>query len=214
MMRLENSDESELLLTIPYTLANKDNMVAWLAVRNEWENYGKLQIYKFPKDINIYGPMQVENRINADMNISKELNLWSQGGSKVIRGNMIVVPIENSVLYVEPIYITSSNKTTLPELKQVVVAYDEKIVMEATLDKALYALFGERAPEVQADISTGDGQGDVNAEVPSYSSVAQRVVEEFERVKKATGESDWSAFGEAMEALEASVDSLKESISD
>lgn len=157
--------------------------------------------------------MQVENRINADMNISKELNLWSQGGSKVIRGNMIVVPIEESVLYVEPIYITSSNKTTLPELKQVVVAYDEKIVMEATLDKALYALFGERVPEPENITSVPDGQGNEQP-LPSYDSVAQRVVEEFEKVKKATGESDWSAFGEAMEALESSVNSLKESIAD
>ena len=216
MMRLEGSDEEELLLTIPYTLANKDNMVAWLAVRNEWENYGKLQIYKFPKDINIYGPMQVENRINADMNISKELNLWSQGGSKVIRGNMIVVPIENSVLYVEPIYITASNKTTLPELKQVVVAYDEKIVMEANLDKALYALFGERAPENQNIVDDGGGQNaaDDDYELPSYDTVAKRVVEEFEKVKKASGDSDWTAFGEAMESLESSVESLKKSISD
>ncbi len=212
MMRLENESRPELLLTIPYTLSNKDNMVAWLAVRNEWENYGKLQVYKFPKDINIYGPMQVENRINSDANISKELNLWSQGGSQVIRGNMIVVPIENSVLYVEPIYITSSNKTTLPELKQVVVAFDEKIVMKNNLRDALYALFNEKAP-----VNTQIGEitdEPVNDKPVTYQSAAQKVIEEFENVKKANAENNWNAFGESMNVLEQSINELKKSLED
>ncbi len=206
MMRLENAKDEELLLTIPYTLSNKDNMVAWLAVSNEWDNYGKLQVYKFPKDINIYGPMQVENRINSDMQISKELNLWSQGGSQVIRGNMIVVPIEKSILYVEPIYIASSNKTTLPELKQVVVAYDEKIEMKATLQEALYALFGESAPE-KPDQST-QYQGE------SYQTIANKVIAEFDKVKKASAENDWNAFGNSLRSLEGSVEELRKSIND
>lgn len=212
MMRLDGADEEELLLTIPYTLANKDNMVAWLAVCNEWDNYGKLQVYKFPKDINIYGPMQVENRINSHMDISKELNLWSQGGSQVIRGNMIVVPIENSILYVEPIYIASSNKTTLPELKQVVVAYDEKIVMKTNLQEALYALFGERAPE-NVEISTEDKPEEQEA-LPLYETAAQQVIAEFEKVKKASSENNWSEFGDSLNALEISVEELKKSIND
>lgn len=210
MMCLENEAETELLLTIPYTLSNKDNMVAWLAVCNEWENYGKLQVYKFPKDINIYGPMQVENRINSDANISKELNLWSQGGSQVIRGNMIVVPIENSILYVEPIYITSSNKTTLPELKQVVVAYDEKIVMRSSLSDALYALFGEKVP-AKATEEEPAGKEQKN-EAVTYDTAAKKVVEEFENVKKANADNDWNAYGDAMDALEKSVEELKKSL--
>lgn len=208
MMRLENESEEELLLTIPYTLANKDNMVAWLAVKNEWGNYGKLQVYKFPKDKNIYGPMQVENRINSDMEISKELNLWSQGGSKVIRGNMIVVPIDDSILYVEPIYIASSNKTTLPELKQVVVAYDEKIVMEANLEKALYALFGEAVPE-KTDAAT---EGQPQDGTLTYDDAAKAVIEHFENVKAASSANSWSEFGQSMDALENAVDELKKSI--
>ncbi len=204
MMRLENADEEELLLTIPYTLANKDNMVAWLAVSNEWDNYGKLQVYKFPKDINIYGPMQVENRINSDMEISKALNLWSQGGSQVIRGNMIVVPIGKSILYVEPIYIASSNKTTLPELKQVVVAYDEKIVMKANLQEALYALFGESTPQIP--------ETSVSDENTNYESVASRVIAEFDKVKKASSENDWNAFGNSLKALEGSIEELRKSV--
>ena len=211
MMRLDGESEDELLLTIPYTLTNKDNMVAWLAVRNEWDNYGKLQVYKFPKDINIYGPMQIENRINADMNISKELNLWSQGGSKVIRGNMIVVPIENSVLYVEPIYIASSNQKALPELKQVVVSYDEKIVMKSTLTDALYALFNEKAPEIQ-EVGDEQTESEVQQNTITYETAAEKVIAEFENVKKANAENNWNAFGEAMNALEENINELKESL--
>ncbi len=219
MMQLEDEEEEELLMSIPLTLANKDNMVAWFAVRNEWDNYGKLQVYKFPKDINIYGPLQVENRINADMSISKELNLWSQGGSKVIRGNMIVVPIENSVLYVEPIYISSNNETTLPELKQVVVAYDEKIVMKGTLSEALYALFGERVPETGLNTAPETGHDATENEspaetTPSYETAARRVIEEFENVKNANAQSDWTKFGQSMESLEKSVEELKKSLTD
>ncbi len=210
MMKLENEDSEELLLTIPYTLANKDNMVAWLAVRNEWDNYGKLQVYKFPKDINVYGPMQVENRINADMEISKELNLWSQGGSKVIRGNMIVVPIKNSIMYVEPIYITSSNQSALPELKQVVVVYDEKIVMKSSLNDAIYALFGEKAPTE----SVVENPEIKEEEVITYDDAAKAVVEGFKKVKDATSQNDWSGFGEAMKSLEKSVAELENSITE
>ncbi len=210
MTKLSGQSEEELLLTIPYTLANKDNMVAWLAVQNEWESYGKLHIYKFPKDVNIYGPMQVENRINADMQISKELNLCSQGGSQVIRGNMIVVPIRNSILYVEPIYIASSNKTTLPELKQVAVAFDEKIVMKSTLQDALYALFGEKAPEDKGEITIAES--DENDGVLTYEEIAKAVISKFESVKDATASSNWTEFGESMTALEKSIEELKETV--
>ena len=205
MMRLDNEEEEELLMTIPYTLINKDNMVAWFAVRNEAENYGKLQIYKFPKDINVYGPMQIENRINAHAEISQELNLWSQGGSKVIRGNMIVVPINNSILYVEPIYIASSNQSTLPELKQVVVAYNEKIVMKSSLGEALYALFGESVPDDEDNEIIFD-------EGLSYESVAQKVIDEFRRVKESSQNNDWSMFGNSMSELEKRINELEKSI--
>ncbi len=212
MVRLEGRQSEELLLTIPYTLSNKDNMVAWLAVQNEWDNYGKLHIYKFPKDVNIYGPMQVENRINADMQISKELNLWSQGGSQVIRGNMIVVPVENSILYVEPIYIASSNKTTLPELKQVAVAYDEKIVMRSTLEDALYALFGEKAPQDTDVPATQEPQPDDG--ILTYDEIAKAVISRFESVKNATSNGNWKDFGDSMTALEKSIEDLKGTINE
>lgn len=213
MMKLEGKEEPELLLTVPYTLTNKDNMVAWFAVCNEWDSYGRLQVYKFPKDINVYGPLQIENRINSDMDISKELNLWSQGGSKVIRGNMIVVPIDDSVLYVEPIYIASSNQSTLPELKQVVVAYDEKIVMKKSLEEALYALFNEKAPMTPEETQKPQDEEQPEANL-TYEDVAKKVVEGFRRAKQANAEGDWSGFGESMEALEKSINELEKSVTE
>lgn len=212
MMRLEGRDEPELLLTVPYTLTNKDNMVAWLAVCNEWNNYGRLQVYKFPKDINVYGPLQIENRINSDMNISKELNLWSQGGSTVIRGNMIVVPIENSLLYVEPVYIASSNQSTLPELKQVVVAYDEKIVMKSSLEEALYALFGESVPADNDDSGQGQQDGTVPQDAVDYNTAAKKVVDAFRNAKKANADGNWTEFGQSMDDLEDWIEQLEKSI--
>src|SRR5699024_7391300 len=119
-MKLPDSDKEESLLMHPYTPNNRHNMTAWMGVRNDGDNYGDLFVYRFPKQKNVYGPQQIENRINQDSTISQQLNLWSQGGSEVIRGNMLVIPIEDTILYVEPIYIESSNESSLPEVKQVV----------------------------------------------------------------------------------------------
>ena len=211
-MKLDGGERDELLLTIPYTLSNKDNMVSQLAVRNEYENYGQLYIYKFPKDINVYGPMQIENRINSDTEISSALTLWSQGGSKVIRGNILVVPVKNSIIYVEPLYITSNNKSTLPELKQVIVAYNEKIVMKSNLQEALYALFGKDVPKDEnAEIVLPDGEDFSNSSI-SYSEAARAVVESYNKLKDASSKGSWQDMGGYMAELEESVKKLENEI--
>src|SRR5699024_10914610 len=112
-MKLDEEEEEEFILMIPFTPKNRQNMIAWMGVRNDGEHYGDVFVHRFPKQKNVYGAQQIENRINQDSHISQQLNLWSQsqGGSKVIRGNMLVIPIEDTVLYVEPIYIESSNET-------------------------------------------------------------------------------------------------------
>src|SRR5699024_12333239 len=104
-------------------------MVAWMVARNDGDYYGDLFLYRFSKQRNIYGPQQIENRINKNSNISQQLNLWSQGGSEVLRGNLLVIPIGDTVMYVEPIYIESSNESSLPEVKQEELAYIEQIVL-------------------------------------------------------------------------------------
>ncbi len=212
LMRVEDEKEDELLLTVPYTLKNKDNMVAQLSVRNSWNNYGHFVVYKFPKDMNVYGPMQIENRINADTEISSALTLWSQGGSKVIRGYMMIVPIKNSLLYVEPLYISSNSETSLPELKQVIVVYNEKVVMKNTLSEALYAIFGKSVPEnFDEVINENDSE---NVEVPqggeiTYNEAANAVIQNFKAVKEASGNGNWEDFGKYMSELEKAVNELE-----
>src|SRR5205085_10909011 len=126
----------------------RDIMIGWLAARSDQPLYGKMVVYKYPKDTVIYGPFQIETRIDQDATISQQFSLWSQAGSQVIRGNMLTIPIGQSNLYVEPIYL-QSRENPLPELKRVVVATGSRIVMEATLDQALARLFNTNAPAAQ-----------------------------------------------------------------
>ncbi len=181
--------DEELVLMIPYTLTNKDNMVAWLAVRSEGDQYGKMVLYKFPKGINVYGTMQIENRIDQEPDISREMTLWDQGGSAVIRGNLLVIPVNNSILYVEPVYITADNESSLPEMKRVVVAYGEQIVMERTLDDALKAIFGTKRPVIT---DTGE----------DVQSLIERALSTFENYKISLQENEWENSGKNLKDLD------------
>ena len=116
-------------------------MTSLLVGRSDYENYGKMLIYRFTKDRTIDGPMMIESRIDQDSTISPQFTLWGQEGSSVLRGNVIVVPIEDTLLYIEPIYIQADNKNAIPEMKRVIVAYNDKIVMEENLDDALKRIF-------------------------------------------------------------------------
>ncbi|WP_019850501.1 UPF0182 family protein [Desulfitobacterium sp. PCE1] len=161
VMQLPGSDHPELILMIPFTPSSsssniRNNMVAWLAARMDGEYYGELRLYKIPKNSEVDGPLQVELRIDQDPEISKQLALWGQRGSSVIRGNLLVLPIANSFLYVEPIYLQSEKGGSTPEMKRVVVAYGDKIVMSETFEEALAQLFGVRlklSPPPQANVS-------------------------------------------------------------
>jgi len=134
IMRLPGEEREEFLLMVPFTPRGtkenpRNNMIAWLCARCDGENYGHLLVFRFPKQELVYGPMQIEARINQDPYISEQLTLWQQEGSRVIRGNLLVIPIKNSLLYVEPLYLTAE-RSALPELKRVIVAYGQKVVME------------------------------------------------------------------------------------
>lgn len=144
IMKLPDREE-EFLLMVPFTPSKKDNMIAWMAGVCDGDDYGRLIVYEFPKQKLVYGPMQIEQRIDQDTTIAPQISLLSQGGAEVLRGNMIIVPVENSILYVEPIYVRSSGKdeTMLPEVKKVIVAYKNKIVMRNNLDDALKGIFLE-----------------------------------------------------------------------
>lgn len=140
-------EQAEFALILPFTPKGKPNMTSLLVARNDGDQYGKVFVYRFPKDKTIQGPIMIESRIDQDSVISPQFTLWGQQGSTVLRGNVIVVPIENSLLYVEPVYIQSDNENSLPEMKRVIVAYGDKIYMEQTLQQGLDKLFGAAVKE-------------------------------------------------------------------
>ncbi len=146
LMKLPGSDQLEYLLMTPFTPQNRNNMISWMAAKCDFPEYGKMLVYQLPKDKLIYGPMQIEAMIDQNTSISQQLTLWNQKGSKVIRGNLIAVPIENSFLYVVPLYLTAEG-TDFPQLKRVIVISGDKVAMEPTLDKAIQAVFGTQQPE-------------------------------------------------------------------
>jgi len=159
--QLPGKEKAEYLLMRPFTPVGKNNMVSWLAARNDGENYGKLVAYKFSKESLVYGPMQIESRIDQDTRISQLLSLWSQRGSRVIRGNLLIIPIDDSILYVEPIYLQAET-SELPEMKRIVVSYNNKLVMAETLNQALAQIFGEQSvdetkEQVQENLPSADG---------------------------------------------------------
>jgi uncharacterized membrane protein (UPF0182 family) len=137
---LPNVSFEEFILLLPYTPKQRTNLIAWLAARSDGENYGKLVLYNFPKERLIYGQEQIEARINQDPVISQQISLWNRQGSRVIQGNLLIVPIEQSLLYVEPIYLEAT-QNSLPTLVRVVVAYENRIIMAPTLEQALQGIF-------------------------------------------------------------------------
>jgi hypothetical protein len=145
VMRLPEESKAEYIYMVPFTPRGKDNLAAWMVARNDGAEYGRLRVYRLSRQRLVFGPVQIENRINQNTDISRQLSLWDQRGSRVIRGDLLVIPIEESLLYVQPIYLQAEGGR-IPELKRVVVAYENQVVMGETLDSALAELFGGAAP--------------------------------------------------------------------
>ena len=165
MMRLPGDPRAEFFLMLPMVPSQRENMIAWLAARCDPPDYGKLIVYEFPKDKLVYGPFQIEARINQNTEISQQISLWNQMGSRVIRGNLLVVPIENSILYVSPMYLRAESGQ-LPELKRVIAAYGDRVVMEETLPAALAALFKESVPAAPLPARAGASPSVPRTRVP------------------------------------------------
>ena len=225
IFKLPEESEEEFLLTVPYTPNRLNNMIAIFGARSDGENYGQLVLYQLPKDQNIYGPMQIEARIDQNEVISQSLTLWGEGGSTVIRGNLLVIPMNNSLLYIEPLYIRAANSESPPEVKQVIAAFGDDIVMESTLEEALTRLFGEGTPTVpvSADPEERDETPGTETPVPSPAAplpddLADASVTEliraandaFEAAQQASREGDWAAYGDALERLEQILQQLNQ----
>ena len=204
IMRLPGEPQAEFFLMIPMVPSRRDNMIAWLAARCDAPDYGKLIVYEFPKDKLVYGPFQIEARINQNTEISQQLTLWNQMGSRVIRGNLLVIPIENSILYVSPLYLRAEYGH-LPELKRVIAAYGEHVVMKETLSEALSALFVE--PGHQATAS-----GPVIG-APQANS-AQEALDRYNQAMEHLRSGDWAGFGSQLEAMRGILEKLSRPSSD
>ena len=164
IMKLPGEEKAEFIQMVPLTPRRKDNLAAWMVARSDGEHYGRLFVFRFPKQKVVFGPRQVVARINQDQVISPQITLWNQQGSQVIQGTLLVIPIEESLIYVRPLYLQSAGGR-IPELKRVIVAYQNQIVMDTTLEAALDRLFGPGAAAGMraADRRAGTGQTPAHA---------------------------------------------------
>ena len=195
---------------LPFTPANKDNMIAWMAGGSDGNNYGNLLLYEFPKQELVYGPSQIEARIDQTPEISEQLTLWSQQGSRVIRGNLLVIPIEESLLYVEPIYLRAE-QGELPELVRIIVAYGDQVVMRNTLEEGLQAIFGDiptRPDEPQAPFDTADAAA---VTLPSdLAGLIQSALDTYEQGQQALQQGNWQRYGETQQKLQDILQRLEQ----
>jgi uncharacterized protein len=204
IMRLPGETRAEFFLMLPMVPSQRQNMIAWLAARCDPPDYGKLIVYEFPKDKLVYGPFQIEARINQNTEISKLISLWNQLGSRVIRGNLLVVPIENSILYVSPLYLRAESGQ-LPELKRVIAAYGDRVVMEETLTGALAALFKESA-------SASPFTGPPAASGPAHPADlrAREALSHYDRAIARLKAGDWGGFGAELDAMRPLLEQLSQ----
>jgi hypothetical protein len=206
IMRLPEGVKEEFILLLPFTPSNKNNMSAWMAARCDAPHYGKLIVYNFPKQSLVYGPQQIEARINQDTEISKQLSLWNQGGSQVIRGSLLAIPIEKSILYVEPLYLASS-KGQLPELKRVIVAFGNAIAMEENLDVSLQRIFGgEISKETAVQPETASASA---ALVRTDRETALEALRHYRKAQEMLRQNNWSGYGEELRKMDSLLRSLE-----
>ncbi len=207
IMRLPDEPTAEFIYMAPFTPRGKDNLAAWMVARNDGEHYGKLRVYRFPRQSLVFGPRQIENRINQDTEIARQVSLWDQRGSQVIRGDLLVIPIDEALLYVQPMYLQADGGM-IPELKRVVVAYQNQVIMRETLDAALSDMFGGRVDSQRTTVVAADsaapprpattpGEG-VDAATRAMIREAQQ---HYQSALDAQRQGDWARYGEEIRQL-------------
>ncbi|NLY81818.1 MAG: UPF0182 family protein [Clostridiales bacterium] len=205
IVKLPGEEKAEFINSIPYTPRSKQNMTALLIARNDGADYGNLVLYKFPKNKTVYGPMQIEAQIDQVTEISKEFSLWNSSGSSYSRGNMFVIPLESSILYVEPVYLEASNQA-IPEVKRVIVAYGERIAYEETFSEALTSLFGgDNGDNDKANVVEDDVAGGLKID-----ELIEAANDAYEDALEAQQNGDWAAYGNHMKDLEKYLNLLEQ----
>jgi hypothetical protein len=204
IMRLPEEKKEEFILLLPFTPSKRDNMSAWMAARCDAPNYGRVIVYTFPKDKLVYGPSQIEARIDQDTGISKELSLWNQRGSQVIRGSLLAVPIEKSIIYVESLYL-AAEKGQLPELKRVIVAYGSSIVMEENLELALQGIFGGELVHEKIQKTTAA----VTEHEATDRQLAIEALSHYRKAQECLREGNWGGYGEELRKMDEILRSIE-----
>jgi len=207
ILSLPGESNEEFVNSIPYTPKDKKNLTGLLVARNDGDNYGKLVLYKMPKSKIVYGPMQVEAQIDQNTEISKEFSLWNSSGSTYSRGNMFIVPINDSLLYVEPVYLEATN-SSIPEVKRVIVAYGDKIAYEPTLGECLNSLFGEGSDSATSGTSSSSSSSS-NSDTLTQSELIQKASDAYDSAQSALKDGDWASYGDYMDKLESYLNKLK-----
>jgi len=233
--KLPETNKEEFLLMLPFTPSKKDNMIGWLAARSDLPNYGNLLVYKLPKEKLVYGPMQIEARVDQQTEISRELSLWGQRGSRVIRGNLLAIPLSDSFVYVEPVYLEAKQEerelspatqsqprgsgkpgrkgsqtasvqdktraASLPELKRVIVAVGNRVVMEENLNNALNAVLGTVMPPKE----TGSLVEAPATTVLGADKLGKSALEQYRKAEELLRQGNWAEFGKALDELEKTL---------
>ncbi|OGH39019.1 MAG: hypothetical protein A3B44_04380 [Candidatus Levybacteria bacterium RIFCSPLOWO2_01_FULL_38_21] len=204
IMKLPGEKKEEYILMLPFTPRAKDNLSAWMVARNDGQKYGKLVVYRFPKDKLVFGPKQIIGRINQDAEISRQISLWDQGGSQVIQGSLLVIPIEESLVYVRPLYLKAATGK-IPELKRVIVAYENKIAMEETLEAGLAKIFGtaedQTKPSGKTPVATSPTDLPAGRQGTTKEDLLQQATGAYETAIRAQREGDWGRYGEEIKKL-------------
>ncbi|HIM52404.1 MAG TPA: UPF0182 family protein [Acidobacteria bacterium] len=212
IMRLPGEPRAEFIQMLPFTPIGKNNLAAWMVARSDGDQYGKMLVFQFPKQKVIFGPNQIVARINQDQVISPQLTLWNQQGSEVIQGTLLVIPIEEALLYIRPLYLRASGGR-IPELKQVIVAYQNQIVMEPTLNQALDRLFGSGVRSAPGALTAGAVVAQLDAPRPADAAAATpsapggtgplvaQASEHYQRALEAQRDGNWALYGQEIERL-------------
>ena len=200
IMKLPDNNQEEFLLMLPFTPVNKDNTIGWLAARCDGDNLGKLLAYHFPKEHLVYGPSQIENRIQQDTTITEQLALCSRGGSQVIRGNLLLIPIAESNLHVELVFL-HAKAGGFPELKRIIVAAGDQIVMRASLQESITAIFGDEAPSLPETT-------DEEQITPDIADLIAQAQNHYHKAQQYFEAGNWSGYGNKLDALEQILNQL------
>jgi hypothetical protein len=204
IMKLPGEAREEFIVMTPFTPKEKHNLTAWMVARNDGERYGELVVYRFPRQSLVFGPQQITDRISQNTEISRQITLWDQSGSEVHRGNLLVIPIEEALVYVQPLYLQAEGGR-IPELKRVIVAYENQVVMEETLTAGLSRLFGDgMAPrDAGTEITPTTTPSTATQDVPTLSDLIVRASEHYDRAVSAQRAGDWAAYGREIEQVGA-----------